>query len=69
MELLGAAYQFPDYYGRNLDAADEILSDMREDSSSDKLSLRPLFEALLAEAPAVERARIWKLLRDHFVVE
>lgn len=65
LQLLGKAYHFPDYYGQNLDAADEILGDMTEESDV-PLSLRPLFEQLLEEAAPEEREQVWELLRDHF---
>jgi len=68
LQLLGKAYHFPDYYGQNLDAADEILSDMAEESET-PLSLRPLFEQLLAEATQEEREQVWALLRDYFEIE
>lgn len=67
LQLLGKAYHFPDYYGQNLDAADEILSDRTEESET-PISLRPLFEQLLAEATPEEREQVWALLRDHFEV-
>lgn len=67
LQLLGKAYHFPDYYGQNLDAADEILGDMAEESEM-PLSLRPLFEQLLAEARPEEREQVWALLRDYFEI-
>ncbi len=67
LQLLGKAYHFPDYHGQNLDAADEILSDMAEEPET-PLSLRPLFEHLLAEARPEEREQVWALLRDYFEV-
>lgn len=68
LQLLGQAYAFPDYYAQNLDSADEILEDRKEAEETKRLSLRPLFEALLREEPAEERAKIWALIRDHFGV-
>lgn len=68
MQLLGEAYSFPEYYALNLDSADEILEDRKEEQGKEKLSLRPLFDALLAEAPEEERAKIWALLADHFTM-
>jgi hypothetical protein len=65
LQLMGKAYHFPDCYGQNLDAADEILGDMAEESET-PLSLRPLFEQLLAEARPEEREQVWALLRDYF---
>jgi len=65
LQLMGKAYHFPDCYGQNLDAADEILGDMAEESET-PLSLRPLFEQLLAEARPEEREQVWALLQDHF---
>jgi len=69
LQLLGQAYDFPDYYGHNLDSADEILEDQKAEAGVDKLSLRPLLEALLAEETGEEREKIWALLRDHFAME
>lgn len=66
LRLLGQAYDFPDYYGHNLDAADEILSDMCESSATDRLSLLPFFDTLLADVPKEERAAILRLLDKHF---
>lgn len=68
LRLLGTAYDFPDYYSENLDSAEEILADRKEDAGRDRLSLRPLFDALLAEADPEEREGVWALLRDHFGV-
>jgi len=68
MHLLGQAYHFPEYYSLNLDSADEILEDLKEEAGQEKLSLRPLFEALLAEATPEEQQKIWELIRDHFSV-
>ena len=68
LQLLGKAYHFPDYYGQNLDAADEILSDRTEESEK-PLSLRPLFEQFLEDATPEEREQVWSLLRDHFRME
>lgn len=67
LKLLGDAYRFPDYYGQNLDAADEILGDMSEDSEG-PLSLRPLFDQLLSDASPEEREQVWALLEYYFEV-
>ncbi len=69
LQLLGKAYNFPEYYALKLDSAEEIIEDKKEDSGTDKLSLRNFFDALLAEEPAEEREKIWGLLADHFEVE
>jgi len=55
-------------YGQSLDVADEILGDMAE-ASETPLSLRLLFEQLLAEATPEEREQVWALLGDHFKTE
>ncbi|MCB9297431.1 MAG: hypothetical protein H6559_30535 [Lewinellaceae bacterium] len=36
-----------DYYAHNLDPAEEIIEDIKEEKQIDKLPLRPLFDALL----------------------
>lgn len=66
--LLGRAYDFPDYYGVNLDAADEILGERLEASEQPRFSLEPLFGALLSEASAEEREVTWAFIRDYFAV-
>lgn len=66
--LLGQAYDFPDYYGVNLDAADEILGEHRDEIGPHRLSLEPLFRTLLSEATADEQWAMWRLIRDHFEV-
>lgn len=69
MQLLGQAFQFPEYYGCNLDSADEILNDIKEEKEVEKLSLQPFFDTLLSEEPEEERRKIWTFLTDHFIVE
>lgn len=69
LALLGRAYNFPDYYGQNLDSAEEILDDLREAHPEGELSLEPLIRALLSEATAEEQTQVWDLLQDHFPVE
>jgi hypothetical protein len=69
LELLGKAYSFPDYYSLNLDSADEILSDLKEEESKDKLSLRMFFDTLLSEETEEERRKIWELLEEHLGIE
>ena len=66
MKLLGKAYRFPGYYGLNLDSADEILEDRKEDLGVEKLSLKRFFDVLLADASHEEREMIWDFLVDHF---
>ncbi len=66
--LLGQAYDFPDYYGVNLDAADEILGEIRDEIGPHRLSLEPLFRTLLSEATTDEQWALWRLMRDHFDV-
>ncbi|MCB0563405.1 MAG: barstar family protein [Phaeodactylibacter sp.] len=69
MQLLGKAYGFPDYYSLNLDSAEEIIEDIKEEEEKDRLSLKQFFDELLAQEPEEERAKIWAFLADHFVVE
>ena len=66
--LLGRAYDFPDYYGVNLDAADEILGERLEASEQSRFSLEPLFRALLSEASSKEQEVTWAFIRDYFAV-
>lgn len=68
LELLGKAYGFPDYYTFNLDSAEEIIEDRKEEEGRDKLPLKPLFDALLAQMPEAEREKAWALLAEHFEV-
>ena len=68
LQLLGRAYTFPDYYAANLDSAEEIIEDLKEEQGRERLSLAPLFHALLEEASPAERAKIWALVADHFEV-
>lgn len=68
MQLLGKAYGFPDYFSLNLDSAEEIIEDLKEEGEKDKLSLMPFFDALLAQEQEAERAKIRAFLADHFVV-
>ena len=69
MQLLGRAYGFPNYYSLNLDSAEEIIEDIKEEEEKGKLSLRKFFDELLAQEPETERAKIWIFLAEHFVVE
>jgi hypothetical protein len=69
LQLLGQSYHFPEYYSLNLDSADEILEDLKEEEEKEKLSLQPFFYALLSEEPEEERKKIWEFLADHFMVE
>lgn len=69
MALLGGAYHFPDYYAHNLDSAEEIIEDIKEEKQVDKLSIRPLFDALLAEEAEAEREKIWTFLAEHFGIQ
>src|SRR5262245_24636109 len=46
---LARAFSFPDYFGRNWDAASDCLSDVRD--------LRPQFLAVIRDIPASEAAR------------
>jgi len=69
MQLLGKAYGFPEYYALNLDSAEEIVEDMKEEEQKDKLSLKPFFDALLAQEAEAEREKIWAFMRGHFGVE
>ena len=66
LDLLAEAYDFPDYFGRNLDAADELLADKLETLPVDRLPLAPLFDTLLAEVPAAERGQLLLLLGRYF---
>lgn len=66
LHLLANAYDFPDYFGHNLDAADEILAEKLEAAGAEQLSLAPFFEALLADAPPEERRSIQALLARYF---
>ena len=68
MRLLGEAYQFPEYYSHNLDSADEILEDLKEEKEEEKLSLQPFFDLLLSEEPEEERRKVWEFMKDHFRV-
>lgn len=67
-ELLSRAYDFPQYYGYNLDAADELLEEMKEEDGVDRLSLEPLVELLFAQASDEDREIIWEFLGDHFTL-
>lgn len=69
MELLGKAYGFPDYYALNLDSADEVIEDLKEEVDKEKLSLKNFFDALLAQESDEERLKIWAFLTDHFAME
>lgn len=51
MKLLGEAYGFPNYYAHNLDSAEEIIEDIKEEKQMDKLSLKPFFDELLTQEP------------------
>ena len=68
MQLLGKAYGFPDYFSLNLDSAEEIIEDLKEEGEKDKLSLMPFFYFFLAQEQEAERAKIRAFLADHFVV-
>ena len=68
LELLGKAYNFPEYYSHNLDSADEILEELKEEKGKEKLSLEPIFQALLAEESEEEHRKIWAFITDHFEV-
>ena len=72
LQTMAHAYNFPDYFGDNLDSADEILTDLREAKAPNAteapaLSLAPFFRELLAEAENAEGCMT--LLREHFGVE
>lgn len=69
MELLGKAYGFPEYYSLNLDSADEIIEDIKEEEEKEKLPLKNFFDALLAQETDEERLKIWAFLTDHFEME
>lgn len=69
MQLLGGAYYFPDYYNHNLDSAEEIIEDIKEEKQIDKLPLKPLFDVLLAQEPEAEREKIWAFMAEHFRME
>ena len=69
LNTMARAYDFPDYFGDNLDAADEILHDMREAAATEpaplaKLSLEPFFRELLGEDAQGEACLA--LLKEHF---
>ncbi len=66
---LGRAYNFPDYYAANLDSAEEIIEDIKEDSHREKLSIKPLLAELLAEESEAEREKVMEFLEMHFKVE
>lgn len=68
LKLLGKAYNFPEYYSLNLDSADEILEDQKEESEKEKLSLERFFYELLASEPKEERKKIWVFIADHFEI-
>lgn len=67
-DLLARAYHFPEHYGYNLDAADEILEERKEEEGVDRLSLEPLIELLFAQATEEDREIIWEFLGDHFTL-
>lgn len=69
LQLLGAAYGFPDYFSLNLDSAEEIVEDLKEEGEKGQLSLQPFFDALLAGEPMEERKKIWAFLAEHFAME
>jgi len=72
MTALAEAYDFAkyaDYTAGNLDSADECLADAREAAGTDKLDLRPLFNALLKDASRTERAGMMVLLEDYFLAD
>ena len=66
LTLLGAAYDFPDYYAANLDSADEILADHLAEADAEKLSVQPLLAKLLEEVSEEEREGILQLLENYF---
>ena len=66
LDLLARAYAFPDYYGHNLDAADECLADRLEELDAQRLPLLPLFDTLLQEVPPEERWPLLLLLGRYF---
>jgi len=66
LQALGRAYHFPDYYAANLDSAEEIIEDLKEDSKQEKLSLKPLLEELLVKEPEAEREKVVRFLEMHF---
>lgn len=72
LTILADAYdfgQYADYTAGNLDSADECLADAREAAGTNKLDLRPLFDALLKDASRTERAGIMVLLEDYFLAD
>lgn len=72
LATMARAYDFPDHFGGNLDAANDALYDLREAAASGaatlpKLSLLPFFRELLGEEAQAEACLA--LLREHFGVE
>ena len=71
LATMARAYDFPDHFGGNLDAAHDVLHDLRAAAATDqvtlpKLSLEPFFRELLGEDAQVEACL--DLLREHFEV-
>ena len=71
LQTMARAYDFPDHFGGNLDAADDLLHEQREAAASGeatppKLSLLPFFRELLGEDTQAEACLA--LLREHFGV-
>jgi len=66
--MLGEAYRFPAYYSHNLDSAEEILEDLKEEQGAEKLSLRAFFDTLLSDATPIEQEKIWAFILDHFEI-
>ena len=72
LRTMARAYDFPDYFGDNLDSAAEILTDLREAKAPDAtetpmLSLAPFFRELLADTENAEGCMT--LLQEHFGVK
>ncbi len=54
-DLLAASLELPDWYGRNLDALYDCLTDIREDTEVRILHREALYEGLKGYAAALER--------------
>lgn len=65
VRLLREAYAFPDYASDNLDSAEEILEEMREEANVYRLDIEPFFRHLFAEAEHGEA--MLEMMKRHFL--